>query len=176
MPRPPQPPGAPPPERGPTQPFPPPLPSAPKPDQPAVTAPQDPGQWFAPQRSATAPAPVVDLPGDVTLVLVETNAPFVLSGSDQYLIGRTDPEEGIFPDLDLTLSGGEEAGVSRRHATLSYRNGAFWLEDLDSTNYTFINGMRIDTRRPQLLRDGDELSFAKLRMRFQQGRSAFGWR
>jgi pSer/pThr/pTyr-binding forkhead associated (FHA) protein len=59
---------------------------------------------------------------------------------------------------------------------LSYRNGAFWLEDLDSTNYTFINGMRIDPRRPQLLRDGDELSFAKLRMRFQPGRSAFGWR
>jgi hypothetical protein len=27
-----------------------------------------------------------------------------------------------------------------------------------------------------VLRDGDEISLAKLRMRFQQGRSAFDWR
>lgn len=118
----------------------------------------------------------MDLPGEVTLVLVDTNAPFLLAGRNQYLIGREDPDEGIYPDLDLTLSGGEEAGVSRRHAMLSYRNGAYWLEDLDSYNYTFVNGVRIDPRRPQVLRNGDEISFAKLRMRFQQGRSAFDWR
>lgn len=181
MPRPPQLPSTPPPppssapaETG--QPFPPPLPYPAKPDQPAATAPQDPGQWFAPQRAPTAPAPEVGLAADVTLVLVETNSPFVLSGSDHYLIGREDPEEGIYPDLDLTLSGGEEAGVSRRHATLSYRNGAYWLEDLDSFNYTFINGARIEPKRPQPLRDGDEVWFGKLRMRFHQGRGASSWR
>jgi len=102
----------------------------------------------------------------VTLVLMDTNTTCALVGRDQYLIGREDPDVGIFPDLDLTLSGGEEAGVSRKHAILSYRDGACWLEDQDSTNYTFVNGQRLEPFRAQPLRSGDQLEFGTLRVQF----------
>ena len=120
----------------------------------------------------TAPAPDVNLPQAVTLVLLDTNAPLVLGGREQYEIGREDPEDGVFPNVDLTLSGGEAAGVSRRHAILTYRNGTYWLEDLDSLNYTFVNGVRLDPRQPHPLRDGDEVWFARLRTRFYLGSAA----
>jgi pSer/pThr/pTyr-binding forkhead associated (FHA) protein len=133
---------------------------------PERTAVQDAGSWPVPPLVPTAPAPEVSLSSRVTLLLVDTNAPCVLAGRDQYLIGREDAEEGVFPDLDLTLSGGEEAGVSRKHAVLSYRDGVYWLEDLDSTNYTFVNGRRLEPHRPHPLRNGDEIEFGNLRVRF----------
>jgi pSer/pThr/pTyr-binding forkhead associated (FHA) protein len=133
------------------------------------TVPQDVGPWPPVPHAPTAPAPEVSLASSVTLVLADTNAPITLSGSDQYVIGREDAEAGIFPDLDLTLSGGQEAGMSRRHALLSYRDGVYWIEDLNSVNYTFVNGVRLEPGRPHPLRDGDEIEFGKLRTRFYVG-------
>lgn len=66
------------------------------------------------------------------------------------------------PDRVFELSSGEillgrESGVhvqtpdpsvSRRHARLSWEGGRFWLEDLGSSNGTFINGTRITGRQP----------------------------
>ncbi|GAB4275223.1 MAG: hypothetical protein Kow0080_24390 [Candidatus Promineifilaceae bacterium] len=43
--------------------------------------------------------------------------------------------------------------VSRRHAHITFQNGAFLLEDLGSTNGTFVNGRRLNTPTP--LKDGD---------------------
>ncbi len=43
--------------------------------------------------------------------------------------------------------------VSRRHARITFQNGAFLLEDLGSTNGTFVNGRRLNTPTP--LKDGD---------------------
>ena len=47
--------------------------------------------------------------------------------------------------------------VSRRHARLSYADGAFILEDLNSTGGTFINERQISGPTP--VRDGDRLGF-----------------
>lgn len=136
---------------------------------------QDPGQWYTPPPVSTAPAPESGMLPTARLVLLASNTPFVLAGREQYLIGREDAEDGIYPDVELSLSGGEEAGVSRRHAMLTFRRGSFWLEDLDSLNYTFINNNRLEPNRPQPLRDGDEVSFANIRMRFYVGQDRGGW-
>ena len=53
-------------------------------------------------------------------------------------IGRWDAEGGVFPDVDLD-SCDPEAKVSRRHARISFQNGGYAIEDLGSTNGTFIN-------------------------------------
>ena len=37
----------------------------------------------------------------------------------------------------------EDIKVSRRHATVAYREGEYFLDDLGSTNGTFVNGRRI---------------------------------
>ena len=130
---------------------------------------QDPGDWNNTILPGTAAAPQVALPNQITLVLTQTNAPYVLAGKTEYLIGREDAENNIFPDLDLSLSGGEEAGVSRKHARIFYRNNAYWIEDQDSLNYTFLNGVRLKPRTPYRLNDGDDIAFASLSMRFHIG-------
>ncbi|WP_129677750.1 FHA domain-containing protein [Candidatus Chloroploca sp. Khr17] len=84
----------------------------------------------------------------------------------QLLIGRKDPERGIDPEVDLSLVGGLDAGVSRSHALLVRRGAEYTLEDLASANGTFVNGRRLAPQVPTRLHSGDELLFGTLTVRF----------
>lgn len=55
--------------------------------------------------------------------------------------------------------------VSRKHAVITMECGGYYIEDLDSTNGTFINGSRIPPYEPILVRDGDQISFANEKFR-----------
>ena len=68
-------------------------------------------------------------------------------------IGRS-PDCGIFLD-DVT--------VSRKHAVVSERDGAFGVEDQGSLNGTFVNRKRVESAQ---LEDGDELQIGKYRLTF----------
>jgi pSer/pThr/pTyr-binding forkhead associated (FHA) protein len=82
-------------------------------------------------------------------------------------IGRWDADGGIFPDVDLDADD-PEAKVSRRHARIMRRNGQYLIEDLGSTNGTFINrGRRLLPGDRQQLRDGDEIIVGKTFLRFR---------
>jgi pSer/pThr/pTyr-binding forkhead associated (FHA) protein len=59
----------------------------------------------------------------------------------------------------------DEPLVSRRHARIEKRGEAWFLVDLDSTNFTRVNGHRL--RREHELEDGDELRFARARCVFR---------
>jgi hypothetical protein len=88
---------------------------------------------------------------------------------DECVIGRWDADNGIFPDVDLD-SLDNEAKVSRRHARVLLRDGNYFLEDLGSTNGTYINrGRRLLPGTPQPLADGDEIIVGKTFLRFHQG-------
>jgi pSer/pThr/pTyr-binding forkhead associated (FHA) protein len=88
---------------------------------------------------------------------------------DESVIGRWDADNGIFPDIDLDTVD-HEAKVSRRHARILARDGKFLLEDLGSTNGTYINrGRRLLPGTPQPLTDGDEIIVGKTFLRFQIG-------
>lgn len=50
--------------------------------------------------------------------------------------------------------------VSRKHAVITMECGGYYIEDLDSTNGTFINGSRISPYEPVLIREGDQICFA----------------
>ena len=94
---------------------------------------------------------------------------FILGDVDSQ-IGRWDADGGIFPDVDLD-SDDPEAKVSRRHARITYREGQYFLEDLGSTNGTFVNrGKRVQPGRLQPLQDGDEIIVGKTFLRFHVGR------
>ena len=81
-------------------------------------------------------------------------------------IGRWDADGGIFPEIDLDADD-PEAKVSRRHARIMRRNGEYFVEDLGSTNGTFINrGRRLLPGDRQPLRDGDEIIVGKTFLRF----------
>ncbi len=90
---------------------------------------------------------------------------FLLSAAESH-IGRWDADGGIFPDVDLD-SDDPEAKVSRRHARISFRDGKHSLEDLGSTNGTFVNrGKRLAAGARELLSDGDEIIVGKTFLRF----------
>ena len=91
---------------------------------------------------------------------------FPLSNEESQ-IGRWDADNGIFPDVDLDAFDAD-AKVSRRHARVISRNGSFMVEDLGSTNGTFVNrGRRLLPGAPQVLSDGDEIIVGKTFLRFK---------
>lgn len=69
------------------------------------------------------------------------------------LIGRDE-------DADIRV---DEPLVSRAHARIEKRGGAYFVLDLGSTNLTKVNGEPVRERE---LRHGDELLFARARCRF----------
>jgi pSer/pThr/pTyr-binding forkhead associated (FHA) protein len=61
-----------------------------------------------------------------------------------------------------------EAKVSRRHARITVTDGQYFLEDLGSTNGTFVNrGKRLPAGERYQLKDGDEIIVGKTFLRFQ---------
>lgn len=82
------------------------------------------------------------------------------------MIGRWDADGGIFPDVDLDQDD-PEAKVSRRHARIQYLNNQFLIEDLGSTNGTFLNrGPRLLPGAKQPLNNGDEIIVGKTFLKF----------
>ncbi|HEX9332941.1 MAG TPA: FHA domain-containing protein [Anaerolineales bacterium] len=75
-------------------------------------------------------------------------AAYTLEG-DQITIGR-DSTNGI------TIN---DAEISRRHARLTFQGGKYILEDLGSTNGTFVNGQRL--AGPRVLKPGEVVSFGE---------------
>lgn len=68
--------------------------------------------------------------------------------NDELLIGRG-------TDADVVLP---ERQVSRYHLKIHYRDGRYFLEDLDSKNGTFLNGQQV--KGTVSLQDGDEIQIA----------------
>lgn len=66
------------------------------------------------------------------------------------------------PDLDLAPYGGLEKGISRRHAMLRPTADRLILIDLQSTNGTHVNGMKINAGVPKHLEDNDTITLGAL--------------
>lgn len=89
---------------------------------------------------------------------------FVLRGTAGRAFGRSIPLAGVLtvgrgPECSLRL---DEPGLSRAHARLLATDHAVLVEDLGSTNGTFINGNRVLRGEARV---GDEIGFET--MRFQ---------
>ncbi len=72
-------------------------------------------------------------------------------------VGRGSPN-------DVELHGDEFA--SAKHARVEPRRDGVWVEDIGSTNGTFVNGTRID--RPRRLAPGDVVRIGETDLRFEQ--------
>ncbi|MGC9397503.1 MAG: FHA domain-containing protein [Anaerolineae bacterium] len=98
----------------------------------------------------------------IELAIPKSERRIMLSADSEILFGRLDAAHGIFPEVDLTAEGGLEDGVSRRHARIYRREGRLFIEDLDSTNGTFLNDDRLEPYVPCELHDGDTLTLGVL--------------
>jgi pSer/pThr/pTyr-binding forkhead associated (FHA) protein len=77
-------------------------------------------------------------------------------------LGRVDPQQSIYPEVDLTEDHALQYGVSRQHACIFQRENAVEVSDLGSTNGTLLNGKRLAPYTPQPLSDGDQLQLGML--------------
>ncbi|HET9493046.1 MAG TPA: FHA domain-containing protein [Chloroflexia bacterium] len=106
--------------------------------------------------------------GMARLVVISTGAELPLPDQEEITVGREDPSSGIFPDVDLTPYGGEDGGVSRRHARLLHIGGDYFVEDLQSTNYTKLDGQRLPAHVRERLEDGARLDFGRVAVIFRR--------
>jgi pSer/pThr/pTyr-binding forkhead associated (FHA) protein len=102
-------------------------------------------------------------------VVSVSGAEIPLPEKDEILVGREDPVSGVYPDVDLTPHGGEEGGVSRRHARLIAEGGKYYVEDLDSTNFTFVNKQKLAPRTRQEVGEGDHIRFGRVEVALRTG-------
>jgi NAD(P)H-dependent FMN reductase len=93
---------------------------------------------------------------------VVTRAPIPLPSKQELLIGRGHPQAASVPDIDLVPHGGNEAGVSRRHARLLHDDDGWALADLGSTNGTFLNGAQLSAGQLIHLHSGDIVRLGQL--------------
>lgn len=99
--------------------------------------------------------------------LVVTGAPIPFP-EDNVLIGRIKPGVTPAPDIDLVPHGGDRMGVSRQHARMLRGTSGWVLEDLESTNGTFLNGKQISPRQQVRVRTGDIVRFGTLTLIFYE--------
>lgn len=73
---------------------------------------------------------------------------------DKYIIGRSSQL------ADLVI---RDANISRKHCAVIYKNGAYYIKDLDSTNGIEYKGNRIDTKR---IDEGDQFNICDFNFTF----------
>jgi len=128
------------------------------------------GAAEAPTEDATTATYVIDdqtgelKPVDVGDVAAQSGALVVRSGGGR--VGQSFPMTGEkmtigrSPETDVFL---DDVTVSREHATLVRRGGAWYLDDSGSLNGTYVNRQRVDSHK---LADGDELQIGKFKLTF----------
>jgi len=103
-------------------------------------------------------------PADIEEVAADAGALVIRSGGGR--VGQSFPLHGErmtvgrSPEADVFL---DDVTVSRDHAVLVKRHGAWYLDDSGSLNGTYVNRKRIDSHR---LEDGDELQVGKYKLTY----------
>jgi len=110
------------------------------------------------------------------LLIIGTNEleqPAFRLEKDDNLVGRRDPMSNIFPEVDLSKFD-PQTKISRRHARIWREGSEFMVEDLGSSNGTYIlpvvsDTMRLQPHQPQLLTSGDKIRLGDTTLHFILG-------
>ncbi len=94
-------------------------------------------------------------------MVAESNAVLIKVGSSREIQLKSETVLGRQAECDVLLT---EGHASRRHARLVQAEDGYWLEDLGSSNGTFINGNRISGSRESRL--GRPAAVRRRRVRF----------
>lgn len=55
---------------------------------------------------------------------------------------------------------GDNSAISRSHADIINRGDTYYISDLNSKNFTFLNGIKLVPNQETILKDGDKIKFA----------------
>src|SRR5450432_3857592 len=79
----------------------------------------------------------------IVIVLMANTVELEVHEGQMIILGRSHPSNKIQPTLDLSKFGGADSGASRMHASIRRDKGQWLLEDLASSNGTWVNGERL---------------------------------
>ncbi len=101
-------------------------------------------------------------------MLIFSNGRECTLAGERILVGRYDHDlGGVQPEVDLGDMEGADT-VSRGHATIEHIGSSYQLTDLGSTNFSRLNGKRLDANVPSPINDGDTLQFGKITSTFKK--------
>ena len=60
-----------------------------------------------------------------------------------------------------------DSAVSRKHACITIGESAIEIEDLGSTNGTFVNGEKLESNSPRAISPDDEIAFGQMTLRLK---------
>jgi pSer/pThr/pTyr-binding forkhead associated (FHA) protein len=92
--------------------------------------------------SIPTPETVEQMPSGLQVTIPGSDKTLTLRGA-VIRVGRADPDDNYVPELDLSSHDGLELGVSRRHATIQWAEGVFFLVDQNSRNGTWLESERL---------------------------------
>ncbi|MBD2625013.1 FHA domain-containing protein [Trichormus variabilis] len=96
---------------------------------------------------------------NLELVHLQTNTAFELPPNlTVILIGK--PHEKSLPDIDVSQLPNADI-ASRIHAQIQVTGGVYFLEDLGSSNGTFLNNTKLEAKTPYQLNIGDQISLGQ---------------
>ncbi len=96
--------------------------------------------------------------GAARLVVVESGTPSLVRGQSFVIQGLSSIGRNPFSAIKI-----EDPFVSAEHAVISLRDGKLWIEDLGSTNGTFVNRRQI--AKPTPLQPGDVVQVGQVKLK-----------
>lgn len=100
----------------------------------------------------------------VILLVLKSGDKLILSGQDDFTIGRTSEGQSIIPDIDLSPYNAYQEGVSRIHASVKIHAGVVNIIDLNSINGTSINENKITPNIYYPLEEGDIITLGRMKL------------
>ncbi|GAB4512286.1 MAG: hypothetical protein OHK0046_11590 [Anaerolineae bacterium] len=92
----------------------------------------------------------------IALYFIGRGKPLVIEAREQITLGRYVPGQ-LSPTVDLTPHHAGLMGVSRRHAVILCEDGVYFIQDVNSTNGTWVNEKRLTPNEPFPLESGDQV-------------------
>ena len=102
-------------------------------------------------------------PHTVALYVASRSEPLIVVVVQQAILGRVAPHDAHVR-IDLSHYDGLDKGVSRQHATLKRTNNKLMIEDLGSSNGTWLNGELLQPYQPATLVSGARLRLGQLEL------------
>jgi len=99
----------------------------------------------------------------IVLINLENGQPITIQRDKAFILGRISAEiKTTEPLVDLTHFGALELGISRVHAMIRQKKNGYKIIDLESSNGTWLENLRLIPRQPYDLESGDRIRIGRL--------------